>query len=1188
MKRYISTLFFVAAALTNVSAQKFFNLTASEVKIDSVLPVFTYQIDLGTHYADSAYEVTIDYPEFIDMSKNDIKRLKKITRRQLPELPQVNQYLTVSRKQGVLDVSFTPIVFRDGKYQKLVSFQLNRRAVAPAASRVGAKVVAPADRYAAHSVLASGTWAKICVPSTGVYQITNDLITAAGFSDPSKVKVYGYGGALQPEALTGDYLVATDDLKEVPTCTVNGHRLMYAVGPVNWNTSTKNERRRRNNYSQYGYYFLTESDGAPLTVDETTFLNSFYPSANDYHSLYEPEEYSWYTGGRNLFARTPLTTESAVECTLESAAAKGTLVINMSFNGTADAIVTVNNNQVGTITCRADDIGRNANAGEKSFSFTLDNLVVGKNTIALTKRSGNGILRLDYVMLSFDTPKAATNLQASQFPVPTFVHRITNQDLHSHTATDMVIVIPTSQMPLAQAKRLKELHEQKDGLRVRIIPADELYNEFSSGTPDANAYRRYLKMLYDRAQNDADMPRYLLLFGDCAWDNRMLVSEWSTAQPSDFLLCYESENSFSETDCYVSDDYFCLLDDGEEIESSSMGTSEYRYRGKPDVAVGRFTARTADQAKVLVDKTISYRNDEYAGAWQNTIMFMGDDGNQNVHMRDAESIANMINKAYPAYNIKKVYWDAYKRVTGSTGNTYPDVTRIIKQQMQEGALVMNYSGHGNPQQISHEKALWLSDFTAATSLRLPLWVTASCDIMPFDGQESNIGEAAMYNSNGGAIAFFGTTRTVYVTKNLNINRSFMKHLFSTVNGQRVSIGEAVRLAKNEMVTIDNPGIYGDQTANKLQYSLLGDPAVVLAGPTVQAQIDSINGEPVDKGTLRLLAGQTVKVQGSIPGYENFNGQVTATVRDVEEYIVCKRNDTAEAADTAFYFTDRPNTIFVGSDYVRDGKFSISFAVPKDISYSDDVGQILVYAVNDDHTVKAHGLYEDYVLAGEEQILSDGVGPSIYCYLNSSLFNNGGTVNDTPYFYAELYDKDGLNAAGNGIGHNMELIIDGDMKRTYDLTNYFEYDFGDYRSGRVGFSIPTLAEGAHKLLFRAWDIYNNSSTSELSFIVDPNLEPGINVFSTQDPNAENTSFIISHDREGSVMDVTLEIFDTSGRKLYQKYEKAVPTGKTYVMSWNQMNNSGSRLNPGLYLYRISVNTNGSQKATQAKKIIIKRQ
>jgi hypothetical protein len=457
--------------------------------------------------------------------------------------------------------------------------------------------------------------------------------------------------------------------------------------------------------------------------------------------------------------------------------------------------------------------------------------------------------------------------------------------------------------------------------------------------------------------------------------------------------------------------------------------------------------------------------------------------------------------------------------------------------------------------------------------------------MPFDGQEGNIGETAMYNSKGGAIAFFGTTRTVYVTKNLNINRSFMKHVFSTVKGKRVSIGEAVRLAKNEMVTIDNPGIYGDQTANKLQYSLLGDPALVLANPTVEARIDSINGQSVENGTLRLLAGQTVKIQGSIPGYDSFRGHVTATVRDVEEYIVCKRNDTTEA-DTAFYFTDRPNTIFVGSDSVRNGKFTISFAVPKDISYSDDFGQILVYAVNNEHTVRAHGLYENYVLGGEEQISSDGVGPNIYCYLNSYLFNNGGTVNDTPYFYAELYDNDGLNAAGNGIGHNMELIIDGEMKRTYDLTNYFEYDFGDYRSGRVGFSIPTLSEGAHKLLFRAWDIYNNSSTAELSFFVDPTLEPGIAVFSTQ--NSESTSFIISHDREGSQMDVTLEVFDTSGRKLYEKYERAVPTGNTHVITWNQMNNSGSRLNPGLYLYRVQVSSNGGTKATQAKKIIIKRQ
>ena len=278
--------------------------------------------------------------------------------------------------------------------------------------------------------------------------------------------------------------------------------------------------------------------------------------------------------------------------------------------------------------------------------------------------------------MTFDEPFPLPDLAATTLGVPELVYRITNQDHHADEPVDMVIIIPTSQKWLSQAERIKTLHEQRDGLTVRIVPADELFNEFSSGTPDANAYRRYLKMFYDRAATDAEVPRYLLLFGDGAWDNRMLTSDWSSYDPDDFLLCFESDNSFSHVYCYVSDDYFCLLDDGETIEEGSG--SAKTYLGKPDVAVGRLSARTLEEATVLTDKIVSYANNEYAGAWQNTVCIMGDDGNNNSHMMTADRVATLVEDSYPGYTVQKIYWDAYARTTSSTGNSYPDVTRLIK------------------------------------------------------------------------------------------------------------------------------------------------------------------------------------------------------------------------------------------------------------------------------------------------------------------------------------------------------------------------------------------------------------------------------------------------------------------------------------------------------------------------------
>lgn len=267
------------------SVQKFFNLTADEVKIDSVLPRFACSLPLGGAWADSVYTVKIEYPEFYDMSSGDIERCIKIAGDDMPEMPKVEFNVVSERRRGSIEVAFVPVVKRGGKWQKLVSFMLSVEArpkstALKAATR--AETVSPADRYVANSVLAEGHWAKIRVPSTGIYQITDALIRRAGFSDMSRVKVYGYGGALQNEKLVGDDLIKYDDLKEVPTCYVDGRRLFHAQGPVSWSSNTATTRTR-NPYSDYGYYFLTESDGEPLTVDSTAFVDSFYPSADDYH-----------------------------------------------------------------------------------------------------------------------------------------------------------------------------------------------------------------------------------------------------------------------------------------------------------------------------------------------------------------------------------------------------------------------------------------------------------------------------------------------------------------------------------------------------------------------------------------------------------------------------------------------------------------------------------------------------------------------------------------------------------------------------------------------------------------------------------------------------------------------------------------------------------------------------------------
>ena len=1199
--------FAVALAMTvgtAAGAQEFFDLTAEEVRIGDGLPIFQHSFDLGCHYADSVYRVAIEYPEFIDMAEADAELYRSLAEEYVAsgnypevevepgEMPRMEQHIGVGRKRGTLTVSFVPVVRREGKYQKLVSFKLKVESGKAESGTEGEEesgslsTTRAADssdgRYADNSVLQSGTWAKIRVGETGIYQLTESLIKQAGFTDLSKVKIYGYGGNLVPETLTESYLTETDDLPEVATCTVDGKRLFYAYGPVYYEGSVgggTDNLRVRNPYSDYGYYFLTQTDEEPMSVDSADFVAAFYPSAYYNNTLYEVDDYAWYAGGRNLYDSNLI--GGAGESRSYTVAARqpgsGRVTVSLTAGAATSATIMVNDSTVGTMSFAS--CGEYDYATSTTASYKVGNL--GETNTITVKQLSSGDMRLDYISIYSDVMGEAPSLEGT-FSTPEYVYNITNQNMHSHTAVDMIIIIPTSQALLAQAERLKALHEENDGLSVRIVPADELFNEFSSGTPDASAYKRYVKMLYDRASEGSE-PRYLVLFGDGAWDNRMLSTAWSGYDPDDFLLCYESENSLNKVSCFVTDDFYCMLDDGESLGSSS------RYTGQPDIAVGRFPVRSTAQAKVMVDKVEKYMGSDIKGAWLNKIVFMGDDGNDNAHMNDAEMAAEVVEANYSGFDVRRIMWDAYDRESSTTGNSYPDVRNLVLEYMEDGALIMNYSGHGSETQLSHEIVVDINDFEDVESDALPMWITCSCDIMPYDGQEDNIGETAVLNEDGGAVVFYGTTRTVYQTYNSRMNQEIMGKLLATDDeGERLSVGEAIRQAKDTLASTSTTSGNRDYTSNKLHYTLLGDPALVLASPTMEAVVDSINGVAVaDEDTLTLKVGNTVRVAGHVENAADMNGTVSVLVKGAKEEIICRLNDTSsDGADTAFVYYDRNSTIYSGSDSVTAGKFAFTFVVPKDINYDDGEGQIIMYAISDDKTRQAHGENSSVAFNGTGELATDSVGPSVYCYLNSSSFVNGGKVNSTPYFVAEITDASGINATGSGIGHDMQLTIDGKSSLTYSLNDYFEFDFGSYTSGTVGYSIPELDDGDHYLQFRVWDVLNNSTTSRLDFVVEANLEPKIiSVEATKNPATTSTVFRIVHDRMGSDIDGIIELFDMAGRKLWTTtFEDSGSTSSTEV-AWDLTIDGGRQLGTGVYLYRVRIACDGSNYASKANKLIV---
>ena len=329
------------------------------------------------------------------------------------------------------------------------------------------------------------------------------------------------------------------------------------------------------------------------------------------------------------------------------------------------------------------------------------------------------------------------------------------------------------------------------------------------------------------------------------------------------------------------------------------------------------------------------------------------------------------------------------------------------------------------------------------------------------------------------------------------------------------------------------------------------------------------------------------MKGHIEGVSNFQGIVTALVRDKRELITCRLNDNSKSgASSPFTYHDRTRTIFNGSDSVRGSRFTFSFAIPKDIDYTEGTGLINVYAVNTGRTMTAHGSSDRFLIGGSGISSTDSIGPAIYCYLNSPSFTNGGKVNSTPYFVAQLRDESGLNVSGSSIGHDLQLTIDGLAAQSYVLNDRFTYDFNSYTAGSVAFNIPMLTPGKHELTFRAWDVLNNSSTTRLSFTVVEGLEPSLfSIGCTENPASTTTGFIINHDRTGSEIDVLIEVFDLNGCPLWTHQERGVSTSGTYTVPWNLTADNGNQLETGVYLYRVSIACNGSHYVSKARKLII---
>jgi hypothetical protein len=749
---------------------------------------------------------------------------------------------------------------------------------------------------------------------------------------------------------------------------------------------------------------------------------------------------------------------------------------------------------------------------------------------------------------------------------------IANQDLHGLSHPDMVILTP--ELFLEEAETLAQFRRENDGLDVAVVTQQQVFNEFSSGTPDVSAIRNFMKMFYDRSGGTANSCRYLLLFGDGSYDNR---GSGEKKYNPNLILTYQSIESLSPTGSYVSDDFFGMLDTDEEM-----------YDGLLDIGIGRLPASDAEEASALVEKIIGYSNPDRQGGWRNQLCFIGDDEDSNIHMRQADELASYVGEHHPVYNSNKIYLDAYPQEELSTGPSYPDVTRAINDQVNRGALIINYTGHGGTTGLAHEKILTNNEIRAWTNKeKLPLFMTATCEFSRYDQYDraedlevTSGGEEVLLNTEGGGIGLFTTTRLVYSGPNHALNERFYEVVFEKdANQENLRLGDIIIYSKNNT----GSGI------NKRNFTLLGDPSLRLSYPRHRVVTDSINGSHISQDIDTLSALQWVTVSGHLENEDSlplndFSGMVYPRVLDKERTIETLAND----GGSAFTYNARNNILYSGEATVDGGRFSFGFYIPKDINYAYGLGKISYYSNNQE--IDAHGSYEDFTVGGVgTDNVEDHENPVIELFMNDTFFTSGGITDGNPELLAYISDNYGINATGNGIGHDLTATLNEDRINAVILNEFYQANANSYNSGVIRYPYSKLEPGAHTVTVKIWDIHNNSSESKLDFVVTESEEMLMEqLYNFPNPFIDLTWFNIEHNRPDRNLRLVLNIYNISGtlvRVIDQQIES--PGYRLEPVEWDGTSSGGAALGGGIYVYRATLSTEDGELASSSGKLIIAR-
>lgn len=1092
---------------------------------------------------------------------------------------------------------------------------------------------------------------KVRISNDGLYLIPTAKLQSWGF-EPSRVRVYGYGGRRLPDALNVSNYI--DDLPEVQSELTDRGLIFYGRGAGEWIRSTGQiYTYKQNDYSDYGYYFIGESsDNNRRAIPTTGTAKASNPVKTYSCRVHHEKELTLIPGeagptllGENFrYNRSQTITFDTPDAIESNAMFEVSFVSDISgedgrlyFTANGKAVTSTNSDKVS-----ATPVSNYIHGVETVTSHVIPYTPNDKNTldivISLESSGSCAGAWLNYISLNyqrslrlpssgyllFNSDNGAYELEGTSSGIrvwdvsdplsiysvnisdgasgkslwtmpnntmrefvawnpnatleePVAVGFVPTQNLHGDSNYDMVIVAPN--LFTEQAQRLANLHTKSaDSLIVKVVTPEEIYNEFSSGSQDPGAIRRYFKMLYDKGKaGDGRILRFAILMGRTTIDNRGLSPGAPNYPTIPSWMPTATRASLSDNEGYCTDDVTAMLDDA----SGSALRND-----KLSIAIGRIPVVSESEAREIVDKAYQYVQNSRKTAWKHRFMFLADDQDNSVHMKQSESMISYFETTpRQQHLVRKVYLDSYP----FEGATYPEARSTMFRYLDEGVVWWNFIGHANTTGWTAEKMLSYTDINNMYLRNWPFIYAATCDFLRLDGTNISGGEILYKERYGGVIGIISAVRPVYISDNGNLSNAVGRALaLRDSNGMLLTPGEIYQIAKNDIRDSYGQAI-GD--TNRLRYVFIGDPALRLAMPSNIVRLDSIGKVEVGGSEQAIMhALEQVKITGTVTDPDNnplnsFKGVVLIDIFDAERsrMTLGSRENSSEEP-----FQDYGERIFCGSAEVINGKFELTVSMPFELSQNFSPATMSLYAYSTEDDTEAVGLNREFYVYGyDETVPADEQAPEIESLvLNHSSFKSGDIVNQSPMLIASIRDDVGINMSNAGVGHQMTAILDGN-KAFSDLSFYYTPSSDGTASGVINYPFENLMPGNHTLALRIWDTAGNSASKEIDFFVQENLAPKIfDVYTDSNPASTVANFYVNHDQPDTMLTVVVTVYNLLGQPLWS----GSATGRsdmfsTVPVSWNLTDTSGRRVGRGIYLYRASITADGETYNSSSRRIAV---